>query len=77
MRCFRFAGNKKNSSYLFVYSDGSKEDGEVIFYIIYLFKSLKYNHKTFQYNTIMKVRHKFEASFSGRYVLNEGNDIEN
>ena len=64
------------SSYKFVYSDGTlDEDGDPIFCILTIYdyeaKNLEYGTKNFAYNTLITLRYKSEAPFSGRYALNE------
>ena len=64
------------SSYKFVYSDGTlDEDGDPIFCILTIYdyeaKNLEYGTKNFAYNTLIALRYKSEAPFSGRYALNE------
>lgn len=64
------------SSYKFVYSDGTlDEGGDPIFCILTIYdyeaKNLEYGTKNFAYNTLIALRYKSEAPFSGRYALNE------
>ena len=64
------------SSYKFVYSDGTlDEGGDPIFCILTIYdyeaKNLEYGTKNFAYNTLIALRYKLEAPFSGRYALNE------
>ena len=64
------------SSYKFVYSDGTlDEGGDPIFCILTIYdyeaKNLEYGTKHFAYNTLITLRYKSEAPFSGRYALNE------
>ena len=64
------------SSYKFVYSDGTlDEGGDPIFCILTIYdyeaKNLEYGTKNFAYNTLITLRYKSEASLSGRYALNE------
>ena len=64
------------SSYKFVYSDGTlDEGGDPIFCILTIYdyeaKNLEYGTKNFAYNTLITLRYKSEAPFSGRYALNE------
>ena len=65
-----------SGSYKFVYSDGTlDEDGDLVFCIINIYdyeaKNLEYGTKNFAYNTLITLRYKSEAPFSGRYALNE------
>ena len=65
-----------DSSYKFVYSDGTlDEGGDPIFCILTIYdyeaKNLEYGTKNFAYNTLITLRYKSEAPFSGRYALNE------
>ena len=64
------------SSYKFVYSDGTlDEGGDPIFCILTIYdyeaKNLEYGTKNFAYNTLITLRYKSEAPLSGRYALNE------
>ncbi len=64
------------SSYKFVYSDGTlDEGGDLIFCILTIYdyeaKNLEYGTKNFAYNTLITLRYKSEAPLSGRYALNE------
>ena len=64
------------SSYKFVYSDGTlDEGGDPIFCILTIYdyeaKNLEYGTKNFAYNTLITLRYKQEAPLSGRYALNE------
>ena len=64
------------SSYKFVYSDGTlDEGGDPIFCILTIYdyeaKNLEYGTKNFAYNTLITLRYKSEASINGRYALNE------
>ena len=64
------------SSYKFVYSDGTlDEGGDPIFCILTIYdyeaKHLEYGTKNFAYNTLITLRYKSEAPLSGRYALNE------
>ena len=64
------------SSYKFVYSDGTlDEGGDPIFCILTIYdyeaKNLEYGTKNFSYNTLITLRYKSEAPLSGRYALNE------
>ena len=64
------------SSYKFVYSDGTlDEGGDPIFFILTIYdyeaKNLEYGTKNFAYNTLITLRYKSEAPFSGRYALKE------
>ena len=64
------------SSYKFVYSDGSLDEGDdPIFCILTIYdyeaKNLEYGTKNFAYNTLITLRYKSEAPLSGRYALNE------
>lgn len=64
------------SSYKFVYSDGTlDEGGDSIFCILTIYdyeaKNLEYGTKNFAYNTLITLRYKSEAPLSGRYALNE------
>ena len=65
-----------DSSYKFVYSDGTlDEGGDPIFCILTIYdyeaKNLEYGTKNFAYNTLITLRYKSEVPFSGRYALNE------
>ena len=65
-----------DSSYKFVYSDGTlDEGGDPIFCILTIYdyeaKNLEYGTKNFAYNTLITLRYKSEAPLSGRYALNE------
>ena len=65
-----------DSSYKFVYSDGTlDEGGDPIFCILTIYdyeaKNLEYGTKNFAYNTLITLRYKQEAPFSGRYALNK------
>ena len=62
------------SSYKFVYSDGTlDEGGDPIFCILTIYdyeaKNLEYGTKNFAYNTLITLRYKSEAPLSGRYAL--------
>ena len=64
------------SSYKFVYSDGTlDEGGDPIFCILTIYdyeaKNLEYGTKNFAYNILITLRYKSEAPLSGRYALNE------
>ena len=64
------------SSYKFVYSDGTlDEGGDPIFCILTIYdyeaKNLEYGTKNFAYNTLITLRYKSEAPLSGRYALKE------
>ena len=64
------------SSYKFVYSDGTlDEGGDPIFCILTIYdyeaKNLEYGTNNFAYNTLITLRYKSEAPLSGRYALNE------
>ena len=64
------------SSYKFVYSDGTlDEGGDPIFCILTIYdyeaKNLEYGTKNFAYNTLITLRYKSEAPLNGRYALNE------
>ena len=64
------------SSYKFVYSDGTlDEGGGPIFCILTIYdyeaKNLEYGTKNFAYNTLITLRYKQEAPLSGRYALND------
>lgn len=65
-----------DSSYKFVYSDGTLDDGgDPIFCILTIYdyeaKNLEYGTNNFAYNTLITLRYKQEATFSGRYALKE------
>lgn len=65
-----------DSSYKFVYSDGTlDEGGDPIFCILTIYdyevKNLEYGKKNFAYNTLITLRYKQEAPFGGRYALKE------
>lgn len=65
-----------DSSYKFVYSDGTlDEGGDPIFCIFTIYdyetKNLEYGTKNFAYNTLITLRYNSEAPLSGRYVLKE------
>ena len=70
------ASTLAGSSYKFVYSDGTlDEGGDPIFCILTIYdyeaKNLEYGTKNFAYNTLITLRYKSEAPLSGRYALNE------
>ena len=65
-----------DSSYKFVYSDGTlDEGGDPIFCILTIYDyeatNLEYGTKNFAYNTLITLRYKQEAPLSGRCALNE------
>ena len=65
-----------DSSYKFVYSDGTlDEGGDPIFCILTVYdyeaKNLEYGTKNFAYNTLITLDYKSEAPLSGFYVLKE------
>ena len=67
------------SSYKFVYSDGTlDEGGDPIFCILTIYdyeaKNLEYGTKNFAYNTLITLRYKSEALLSGRYALNDAEE---
>lgn len=65
------------AEYRFVYSTGVKEDDKVVFNIVTFYRydmtTLKYENKSFEYNTVIKLRHKSEAPLSHLYILEEEN----
>ena len=65
----------EDGDYIFVYSDGEKnEDEEVVFNIITFEReagTAYYGKKKFKYNTTMELRHESEDLLGGKYVLDE------
>ena len=63
------------SDYIFVYSDGTEDSGEVVFNIIKFYiddnSILEYKNKEFKYNTQMMLRHYSEYPLGGIPVLKE------
>ena len=64
-----------NGHYKFVFSDGTVEDGDVVFCILTIYdyetKKLEYRNQSFTYNSVVSLRRKSEAPFSGIYILEE------
>lgn len=70
-----FICNQDGHNWIFVYSDGEQdENGTIIFNIILIDRTqseIKYKGKKFEYNTIIRLRHKSELPLNGYYILEE------
>lgn len=70
-----FRSNRDGADYIFIYSDGTKDNSRVVFNIIKFYidnaSTLEYKNKKFNYNTQMVVRHYSEAPLGGIPVLED------